>query len=98
MAMDGTEIERLLKQAFPDSEVVVVDLRGDGDHYGARVTSGAFVGKSRIQQHKMVYDALQGQMGGALHALALETAVPSQTRDAGSGPDFATRPQIHSIS
>jgi len=99
MAMDGIEIERLIKQAFPDAEVVVVDLRGDGDHYGARVTSGAFVGKSRIQQHKMVYDALQGQMGGALHALALETAVPSQGGDAaGSGPAFATRPQIHSIS
>ena len=76
MAMDGIEIERLIKQAFPDAQVVVVDLRGDGDHYGARVTSGAFTGKSRIQQHKMVYDALQGQMGGALHALALETAVP----------------------
>ncbi len=76
MAMDGTEIERLIKQAFPDAQVVVVDLRGDGDHYGARVTSGAFLGKSRIQQHKMVYDALQGQMGGALHALALDTAVP----------------------
>jgi len=76
MAMVGTEIERLIKQAFPDAQVVVVDLRGDGDHFGARVTSGAFLGKSRIQQHKMVYDALQGQMGGALHALALETAVP----------------------
>jgi stress-induced morphogen len=76
MAMDGTEIERLIKQAFPDAQVVVVDLRGDGDHYGARVTSRVFQGKSRIQQHKMVYDALQGQMGGALHALALETLVP----------------------
>ena len=87
MAMDGTEIERLLKQAFPDGQVVVVDLRGDGDHYGARVTSGAFVGKSRIQQHQMVYEALQGQMGGALHALALETAMPAQSLDAGAtGP------------
>ena len=76
MAMDGTEIERLLKQAFPDAQIAVGDLRGDGDHYGARVTSASFVGKSRIQQHKMVYEALQGQMGGALHALALETAVP----------------------
>ena len=76
MAMDGVEIERLIKQAFPDAQVVVVDLRGDGDHYGARVTSGAFLGKSRIQQHKMVYDALQGHMGGALHALALQTSVP----------------------
>jgi stress-induced morphogen len=76
MAMAGPDIERLLKGAFPDAQVVVVDLAGDGDHYGARITSEAFVGKSRIQQHKMVYDALQGQMGGALHALALETIVP----------------------
>jgi stress-induced morphogen len=76
MAMAGNEIERLIKQAFPDAQVIIVDLKGDGDHFGARVTSGAFLGKSRIQQHKMVYDALQGKMGGALHALALETAVP----------------------
>jgi len=76
MAMAGPDIERFIKQAFPDAQVVVVDLAGDGDHYGARVTSAAFVGKSRIQQHQMVYAALQGQMGGALHALALETAVP----------------------
>lgn len=76
MAMDGNEIERLIKQAFPDAQVIIVDLAGDGDHYGARVTSGAFVGKSRVQQHQMVYDALQGQMGGVLHALALETAIP----------------------
>jgi stress-induced morphogen len=76
MAMAGPEIERLIKEAFPDAHVVVVDLAGDGDHYGARVTSAAFVGKSRIQQHQMVYNALQGQMGGALHALALETAAP----------------------
>ena len=76
MAMAGPDIERLIKQAFPDAQVTVVDLVGDGDHYGARVTSTAFVGKSRIQQHRMVYAALQGQMGGALHALALETAAP----------------------
>ena len=76
MAMAGPDIERLIKEAFPDAQVVVVDLAGDGDHYGARVTSAAFAGKSRIQQHKMVYDALQGQMGGALHALALETVTP----------------------
>ncbi len=76
MAMVGTEIERLIQQAFPDARVIIVDLKGDGDHFGARVTSAAFAGKSRIQQHKMVYDALQGQMGGALHALALETSVP----------------------
>jgi stress-induced morphogen len=78
MAMVGTEIERLIKQAFPDAEVSIVDLRGDGDHFGARVVSSAFLGKSRIQQHKMVYAALQGQMGGALHALAMETAVPQR--------------------
>ena len=76
MAMAGPEIERLIKQAFPDAEVVVADLAGDGDHFAARVASGAFVGKSRIEQHKMVYAALQGQVGGALHALALETSVP----------------------
>jgi stress-induced morphogen len=76
MAMVGSEIERLIKQAFPGAQVIVVDLAGDGDHFGARITSEAFKGKSRVQQHKMVYDALQGQMGGALHALALETSVP----------------------
>ena len=76
MVMAGSEIERLIKLAFPDAQVIIVDLKGDGDHFGARVTSGAFVGKSRVQQHQMVYSALQGQMGGALHALALETATP----------------------
>lgn len=76
MAMAGPDIERLIKQAFPDAQVIVVDLAGDGDHYGARVISAAFAGKSRIQQHQMVYNALQGHMGGALHALALETAAP----------------------
>jgi stress-induced morphogen len=76
MAMDGPEIERLIKQAFPDAQVIVVDMAGDGDHFAARVTSETFKGKSRIQQHQMVYAALQGQMGGVLHALALETLVP----------------------
>ncbi|MFA5952147.1 MAG: BolA family transcriptional regulator [Hyphomicrobium sp.] len=76
MAMDGPEIERLIRQAFPDAQVIVVDMAGDGDHFAARVTSEAFKGKSRIQQHQMVYAALQGQMGGVLHALALETLVP----------------------
>lgn len=76
MAMDGLEIERLIKEAFPDADVIVVDMAGDGDHFAARVTSSAFIGKSRIQQHQMVYGALQGQMGGALHALALETSPP----------------------
>ncbi|WP_029005731.1 BolA/IbaG family iron-sulfur metabolism protein [Azorhizobium doebereinerae] len=77
MAMVGSEIERLIKDAFPEGHVVVVDLAGDGDHFAARVTSEQFRGKSRVQQHKMVYDALQGHMGGALHALALETLVPA---------------------
>lgn len=76
MAMDGPEIERLIKQAFPDAQVIIVDMAGDGDHFAARVTSEAFKGKSRVQQHQMVYAALQGQMGGVLHALALETLVP----------------------
>lgn len=76
MAMVGPDIEHLIKQAFPDAHVIVVDMAGDGDHFAARITSTQFKGKSRIQQHKMVYDALQGHMGGALHALALETLVP----------------------
>jgi len=76
MAMVGSEIERLIRQAFPDGQVIVVDLAGDGDHFAARITSDAFKGKSRVQQHQMVYDALQGKMGGDLHALALETSVP----------------------
>jgi stress-induced morphogen len=76
MAMVGAEIERLIKTAFPDAQVVVVDLAGDGDHFAARVSCAEFKGKSRVQQHTMVYDALQGHMGGALHALAIETIVP----------------------
>jgi stress-induced morphogen len=76
MGMVGSEIERLIKQAFPEAQVIIVDLAGDGNHFGARVVSEAFKGKSRVQQHKMVYDALQGHMGGTLHALALETSVP----------------------
>lgn len=76
MAMAGAEIERLIRQAFPDAHVVVADLAGDGDHFAACVISQAFKGKSRVQQHQMVYDALQGQMGGALHALALQTSEP----------------------
>ncbi len=76
MAMAGPEIEQLIREAFPDAHVIVTDLAGDGDHYGARVVAQAFAGKSRIQQHQMVYAALKGKMGDALHALALETAVP----------------------
>jgi stress-induced morphogen len=77
MAMAGPDIEAMIREAFPDADVVVTDLAGDGDHFGARVVSQAFAGKSRIQQHQMVYAALKGRMGGELHALALETAVPA---------------------
>jgi stress-induced morphogen len=73
MAMDAKEIEALIRQALPDARVEIRDLAGDGDHYAAVVTSAAFKGKSRVQQHQMVYGALQGRMGGILHALALTT-------------------------
>ncbi|MEN3974390.1 BolA family transcriptional regulator [Emcibacter sp. SYSU 3D8] len=76
MAMDAHEIEKLIKEALPDATVTIEDLRGDGDHYAARVISEAFRGKNRVQQHQIVYKALQGNMGGVLHALALQTSVP----------------------
>lgn len=76
MAMDAGEIERLIRAAFPDATVTIEDLRGDGDHYAARIVSAAFKGKTRVQQHQMVYEALKGKMGGVLHALALQTVVP----------------------
>ena len=76
MAMHADEIERLIKVALPDAQVTIRDLAGDGDHYAATVISSAFRGKSRVQQHKIVYDALQGRMGGVLHALALQTSAP----------------------
>jgi stress-induced morphogen len=74
MAMAASEIEKLIKEAFPDAEVTITDLAGDNDHYAAMVTSSAFKGKTRVQQHQMVYAALQGRMGGVLHALSLQTA------------------------
>jgi len=74
MPMSASEIEKLIKEAFPDAEVAITDLAGDNDHYAAMVTSGAFKGKTRVQQHQMVYDALKGRMGGVLHALSLQTA------------------------
>tara|TARA_R110002110_G_scaffold284987_2_gene499299 strand:+ start:57147 stop:57380 length:234 start_codon:yes stop_codon:yes gene_type:complete len=74
--MAASEIETLIKDALPDAEIRIDDLRGDGDHYLAYVVSSAFAGKSRVQQHQMVYEALQGRMGGELHALALQTATP----------------------
>jgi stress-induced morphogen len=76
MAMNAAEIEALIKSALPDAEVTIEDLAGDGDHYAAKVVSAAFKGISRVKQHQIVYAALQGRMGGALHALALQTAAP----------------------
>jgi stress-induced morphogen len=77
MPMDGAEIEQRIIAAFPDAKVVMVDLAGDGDHWAARVTSEAFRGKSRIQQHKLVYAAIGSDLGGELHALALQTFLPA---------------------
>ena len=77
MAMDASDIERLIKASFPDAAVEIRDLAGDGDHYAATITSSAFKGKSRVQQHQMVYAALKGRMGGELHALALTTLAPA---------------------
>ena len=76
MAMDAAEIEALIKSALPDAKVTIEDLAGDGDHYAAKVVSSAFKGLSRVKQHQLVYAALQGRMGGALHALALQTSAP----------------------
>ena len=76
MPMSAGDIERLIKEALPDAKVTIRDLAGDGDHYAAEVISAAFKGKTRVQQHKMVYDALKGRMGGELHALALQTSAP----------------------
>ena len=73
MAMDLKEIENLIKEAMPDASIEIQDLAGDGNHYSATVTSSQFVGKTKIQQHKMVYDSLKGKMGNELHALALKT-------------------------
>ena len=76
MPMDAGEIERLIRDSLPDARVSIQDLAGDGDHYGAHVVSTAFKGKTRVQQHQMVYQALRGRMGAELHALALRTATP----------------------
>lgn len=77
MAMSASEIESLIRAALPDAEVAITDLAGDGDHYAAHVVSATFAGKPRVAQHKMVYEALGGRMGGVLHALQLTTAVPN---------------------
>jgi stress-induced morphogen len=76
MAMQPAEIEALIKAAMPDAQVTIEDLAGDGDHYAATFVSEAFRGKSRVQQHQLVYAALRGRMGGELHALALQTSAP----------------------
>ena len=76
MAMIAGDIERLIKAALPDAKITIRDLAGDGDHYAAEVVSAAFTGKTRVQQHQMVYAALKGRMGGELHALALQTSAP----------------------
>ncbi|SVD68152.1 uncharacterized protein METZ01_LOCUS421006 [marine metagenome] len=78
MAMDASELERLILGSMPDAVVRIEDLRGDGDHYAAYVTAEIFRGKNRVQQHQLVYQALQGAMGGQLHALALHTSVPEK--------------------
>ncbi len=76
MPMDPSEIERMIKEALPDAEVKLEDLVGDGDHWSATVISSAFTGKTRVQQHQLIYCALQGRVGGELHALALHTSAP----------------------
>ena len=77
MPMAADEIERLIREAIPDAQVEITDLRGDGDHYAARVVSATFAGMPRVRQHQRVYAALGGRMGGELHALQIETAVPT---------------------
>lgn len=76
MAMSAKEIEELLLKSFPDAKIIIDDLRGDGDHYAAQIIAKEFVGKSRVQQHQMVYKAMGGKMGKELHALALNTSAP----------------------
>ena len=78
MPMKAEEIERLIQDALPDAQIAIKDLRGDGDHYQAHVVSKIFAGKSRVQQHQIVYNALQGRVGGILHALALTTAAAAE--------------------
>ena len=78
MPMESSEIERMIKEAIPDAEVTIRDLAGDGDHYAAEVVSESFRGLSRVKQHQLVYNALQGNMGGVLHALALQTSAPPE--------------------
>ena len=78
MSMAASDIERLIRARIPDAEVTIRDLAGDGDHYAATVIAESFRGKSRVQQHQIVYEALKGEMGGKLHALALQTGTPER--------------------
>jgi len=77
VGMPADQIETLIRSALPDAQVTITDLAGDNDHYAAHVVSAAFAGKTRVAQHKLVYEALGGRMGGELHALQLTTAVPN---------------------
>ena len=77
MPIAQQDLEAILKEGFPDAEIQIDDLAGDGDHYKARIVSAAFAGVPRVKQHQMVYAALKGRMGGELHALALETSAPA---------------------
>lgn len=83
MGMKGADIEAMIREAFPDAEIAMKDLAGDDNHWAATVKSAAFRGKSRVQQHQMVFAAMQGKMGGDLHAMALQTVTPD------NAPDFA---------
>ena len=97
MPMDAHEIQSMIKAAIPDAEVTIRDLAGDGDHYAATVISESFRGKSRVQQHQIVYQSLKGQMGGVLHALALQTGVPEGASLRGCGDIFGWRGRIHVV-
>ena len=77
MPIAQSDLEAILKDGFPDAEITIEDLAGDGDHYKARIVSTAFAGLNRVKQHQLVYAALKGRMGGELHALALETSAPA---------------------
>ena len=78
MPIAQTDLEAILQEGFPDAEIEIQDLAGDGDHYKARIVSTAFAGLNRVKQHQLVYAALKGRMGGELHALALETSAPTE--------------------
>ena len=78
MPIDAETLKQMILAGIPDAVVEIEDLRGDGDHYAAHVTSAAFIGKSRVQQHQMVYSALKGRMDKELHALAIQTAIPAK--------------------